>query len=48
MEDLTGSDVRALFRGGSLLEGRGCGGDGGVGPTSVSYLRRARAVGGIG
>ena len=33
---------------GSLLKGRGCGEDGGVGPTRVSYLRGAGAAGGTG
>ena len=30
------------------MEGRGCGGDGGVGPTRVSYLHGPGAVGGTG
>ena len=46
MEDSLELDVRALFGGGNLLEGHGCGGDGGVGPTCVSYLRGVGAAGG--
>ena len=45
MEYSPGLDVRTLFRGGNLLAGRGCGGDGGVGSTLVSYLHGAGAVG---
>ena len=48
MEDSPGPDVRALFGGGNFPAGRGCGGDGGVGPTHMSYLRGAGAVGGTG
>ena len=46
MEDSPGLDVRALFGGGNLLAGRGCGEDGGLGPTRMSYLRGVGAVGG--
>ena len=45
LDDSPGLEIRALFRGGALLDGRGCGGDGGVGPTCVSYLRGVGAVG---
>ena len=44
-EDSLGPEVRALFRGGSLLNGCEGGGDGGVGTTLISYLRWIRVVG---
>ena len=48
MEDSPRPDVRALFGGRNPLASRGCGGDGRVGPTHVSYLRGAGVVGGTG
>ena len=45
LEDSLGPEVRALLEGGGLRDGRGCGGDGGKGPTRVSYLCGAGAVG---
>ena len=48
MEDSPRPDFRALFGGGNLLKGHGCGEDGGVGPTRVSYLHGDRAAGGTG
>ena len=43
MEDSPRPKVRALLEGGALRVGLGCGGDGGVGPTLVSYLCGVRA-----
>ena len=48
MEDSPGLDVLALFGGRNLLAGRGCGGDGEVGPTRVSYQRGEREAEGTG
>ena len=45
LEDSPGLEVRALLEGGALHVGIGCGGDGGVGLTLVSYLRGAGATG---
>ena len=43
LEDSSRPEVRALLEGGALRVGLGCGGDGGVGPTLVAYLRGAGA-----
>ena len=43
LEDSPRPEVRALLEGGALRVGLGCGGDGGMGPTIVSYLRGAGA-----
>ena len=43
MEDSPGLEVQALLEGGALRVGLECGGDGGVGPTLVWYLRGAGA-----
>ena len=43
LEDSPGPEVQALLEGGALRIGLGCGGDGGVGPTLVSYLHGAGA-----
>ena len=45
MEDSLGPEIRALLEGGALRVGLRCGGDGGVGPTLVSYLRGVRTAG---
>ena len=45
LEDSPGPEVPALLEGGALRDGRGCGGDGGKGPTRVSYPCGARAIG---
>ena len=39
LEDSPRPNIQALLEGGALRVGLGCGGDGGVGPTLMSYLR---------
>ena len=43
MEDFPRLEVQALLEGGALQVGLVCGGDGGVGPNLVAYLRGAGA-----
>ena len=43
LEDSPRLEVQALLEGEALRVGLGCGGDGGVGPTLVWYLRGAGA-----
>ena len=45
LEDSPGLEVRALLEGGALRVGLGYGGDGGVGPPLISYLRGVGAAG---
>ena len=45
LDDSPGLEVLALFRGGALLDGCGCGGDIGVGLTNMSCLRGVGAAG---
>ena len=45
LEDSPRPEVRALLEGGALRDGRGCGEDGGKGPTRVSYLCGAGEIG---
>ena len=46
-EDSPGPEVQALFEGGGHQVGRGYGGEGGIGPTLVSYLREIWASGAV-